>query len=73
MKYIDHSIFHYRNADLVCNVKLRCLTETDPEARLQRLLQKNQFEEALDFASLYQLDTEVFRVIFSCIACFNKC
>ncbi|XP_076465746.1 kinetochore-associated protein 1-like [Babylonia areolata] len=43
----------------VSTVRLRCLTETDPETRLQRILHKNRFEEALQFARLFNLSTEL--------------
>ncbi|VDI68803.1 kinetochore-associated protein 1, partial [Mytilus galloprovincialis] len=41
------------------SVRLRCLTETNPETRLYRILHKNKFEEAEEFAKLYRLDTEL--------------
>ncbi|CAC5425573.1 KNTC1 [Mytilus coruscus] len=41
------------------SVRLRCLTETNPETRLYRILHKNRFEEAETFAKLYRLDTEL--------------
>ncbi|KAK7496856.1 hypothetical protein BaRGS_00011836, partial [Batillaria attramentaria] len=40
-------------------VRFRSLTETNPETRLLRILHKKKFDEALNFASLFQLDTEL--------------
>ncbi|KAL8602243.1 hypothetical protein ACOMHN_022756 [Nucella lapillus] len=48
-----------RDYTQVSTVRLRCLTETYPETRLQRLLHKQRFEEALHFARLFHLDTEL--------------
>lgn len=41
------------------SVRLRCLTETNPETRLYRILHRKQFEEAETFAKIYRLDTEL--------------
>ena len=49
----------FREAGKVSSVRLRCLTESSPETRLQRLLYKQRFEEALTFARLFYLDAEV--------------
>ncbi|KAK7116086.1 kinetochore-associated protein 1-like [Littorina saxatilis] len=46
-------------AGKVSSVRLRCLMETNPETRLQRILHKKRFEEALQFAQLFQLDAEL--------------
>ncbi|XP_069116407.1 kinetochore-associated protein 1-like [Argopecten irradians] len=45
--------------EYVTTVRFRCLTETNPQTRLYRILQKNQFEEAEQFARLFGLNTEI--------------
>ncbi|XP_022332534.2 kinetochore-associated protein 1-like [Crassostrea virginica] len=47
----------------VSTVRFRCLTETNPETRLYRILSKKKFEEAVMFAKLYNLEiTMVYKV-----------
>ncbi|OWF43847.1 kinetochore-associated protein 1-like [Mizuhopecten yessoensis] len=43
----------------VSTVRFRCLTETNPQTRLYRILHKNQFEEAEQFAKIFGLNTEI--------------
>ncbi|XP_049618952.1 kinetochore-associated protein 1 isoform X1 [Syngnathus scovelli] len=43
----------------VSSLIVRCLTETLPENRLSRLLHKQRFEEAEQFAALFELDLEL--------------
>ncbi|XP_060066051.1 kinetochore-associated protein 1-like [Ylistrum balloti] len=43
----------------VTTVRFRCLTETNPQTRLYRILHKNQFEEAEQFAKIFGLNTEI--------------
>lgn len=40
----------------VSTVRFRCLTETNPETRLYRILSKKKFEEAVMFAKMYHLE-----------------
>nr|KAG5706572.1 hypothetical protein BaRGS_028743 [Batillaria attramentaria] len=49
----------YRDPQKLSTVRFRSLTETNPETRLLRILHKKKFDEALNFASLFQLDTEL--------------
>ncbi|KAL5009399.1 hypothetical protein ScPMuIL_014980 [Solemya velum] len=53
----------FSNPGHVSTVRFRCLTETNPETRLARLLQKNKFEEAEFFAKAYGLDMEVIQKV----------
>ncbi|XP_048259831.1 kinetochore-associated protein 1-like [Haliotis rufescens] len=49
-------------------VRFRCLTETNPQTRLYRILHKQRFEEAEKFARMFNLDTElVYKVKLSYI------
>ena len=48
-----------RGNDLVTSVRLRCLTEAQPETRFSRMLHKKQFDEAEQFAKTFNLDVEV--------------
>lgn len=41
------------------SVRMRCLTETNPETRFYRILHRKNFEEAESFAKIYRLDTEL--------------
>ncbi|XP_064600912.1 kinetochore-associated protein 1-like [Liolophura sinensis] len=41
------------------HLRVRCLTEALPETRLIRLLNKNRFDEAMQFAKMFSLDTEL--------------
>lgn len=54
-----NSIFCCRNSNKVSTIRFRCLTETDPETRLHRILHKKKFDEAFEFAKLFELNTEV--------------
>ncbi|KAL4233776.1 Kinetochore-associated protein 1 [Mactra antiquata] len=47
------------NTESLTSLKFRSLSETDPETRLYRILQKNKFDEAEKFANLFQLDMEL--------------
>ncbi|KAJ8308208.1 hypothetical protein KUTeg_013082 [Tegillarca granosa] len=47
------------SSGVVSMVRYRCLTETNPETRMYRFLHKNKFEEAENFAKLFQLDIEL--------------
>ncbi|XP_022097333.1 kinetochore-associated protein 1-like [Acanthaster planci] len=54
---------HQVPTDLISTLRVRCLTEALPETRFHRLLHKQKFEEALQFARLFKLDEElVFKV-----------
>ncbi|XP_062607681.1 kinetochore-associated protein 1-like, partial [Saccostrea cucullata] len=44
--------------NLVSTVRFRCLTETNPETRLYRILSKKKFEEAVLFAKMYHLEID---------------
>ena len=43
----------------ISSLRIRCLTESQPETRLSRILHKEQFDEAEQFARLYNLNVEV--------------
>ena len=50
--------------DLVTSLRVRCLSEAQPETRFARMLHKKLFEEAEQFAKTFGLDVEV---------CVKKC
>ncbi|XP_067682442.1 kinetochore-associated protein 1-like [Haliotis asinina] len=53
---------------LSATVRFRCLTETNPQTRLYRILHKQRFDEAEKFARMFNLDTElVYKVKLSYI------
>ncbi|XP_071799216.1 kinetochore-associated protein 1-like [Asterias amurensis] len=50
-------------SEVISTLRVRCLTEALPETRFHRLLHKQKFEEAQNFAQLFKLDEElVFKV-----------
>ncbi|PVD19763.1 hypothetical protein C0Q70_20254 [Pomacea canaliculata] len=53
-----------RNPSKISTIRFRRLSETSPETRLHRILQKKKFEEALQFAQLFHLDRELVHVAF---------
>ncbi|KAK3578691.1 hypothetical protein CHS0354_008549 [Potamilus streckersoni] len=59
--YVSECAYEASNPKSITQVRFRCLTESDPSTRLSRILYKNKFEEAEDFAKMYQLDIELVR------------
>ena len=44
---------------LTSSLRIRILTETQPDTRLHRILHKKRFDEAKNFAEQFNLDVEV--------------
>ena len=44
---------------LISSLRIRILTETQPDTRLHRILHKKRFDEAKNFAEQFNLDVEV--------------
>ncbi|XP_074641293.1 kinetochore-associated protein 1-like [Tubulanus polymorphus] len=47
------------NENVVAELRIRSITEAQPETRLYRLLHKEKFDEAIEFAKLFELDVEL--------------
>ena len=57
------------SASLISSLRVRSLTEALPETRLFRLLQKRQYDEAVEFAKQFDLDVQhVYKVNYTNIA-----
>lgn len=46
------------DSELVSSLRVRCVTEAEPEVRLSRLINKGYLEEAISFAKMFKLDLE---------------
>ncbi|XP_052766209.1 kinetochore-associated protein 1-like [Mya arenaria] len=57
--YIAEFIGTEGKPETLSTLRYRRLSETDPKTRLYRILQKNKFEEAEQFANLFRLDIEL--------------
>ncbi len=44
---------------MISTLRLRCLSEAQPDTRFYRILHKKQFDEAETFAKQFNLDVEV--------------
>uniref|UniRef100_T1J615 RZZ complex subunit KNTC1/ROD C-terminal domain-containing protein n=1 Tax=Strigamia maritima TaxID=126957 RepID=T1J615_STRMM len=57
----EYSLVSFSSSDVnrVTRIKIKCVQEMQPEAKLSRLLKKRRFKDAVQFANLFKLDKEV--------------